>query len=167
MLIFFKVVIFLTDKKEASFKEVKELVLSLVKVKRRLLELGIGKNDTITNGYAQWFCSKKYNLKLNKKENQGYYENPIFNERIKIVSKIGSDTNFESIFDGIFIEKFDYLFVVFINEKTWMIDSIYKVPCNVVKDFLSLDQKNSFQWKRETRSLSLQIYPDEEHMILL
>ena len=159
--------IFLTDKKESSFEEVKELVLSIVKVKKRLLELGIGKDDTITNGYAQWFCSKKYNLKLNEKENQGYYGHSIFNERIKIVSKIGTDTNFESIFDGIFIEKFDYLFVVFINEKTWMIDSIYKVPSNVVKDFLSFDQKNSFQWKREARSLSLQIYPDEDNMILL
>ena len=159
--------IFLTDKKESSFEEVKELVLSIVKVKKRLLELGIGKYDTITNGYAQWFCSKKYNLKLNEKENQGYYGHSIFNERIKIVSKIGTDTNFESIFDGIFIEKFDYLFVVFINEKTWVIDSIYKVPSNVVKDFLSFDQKNSFQWKREARSLSLQIYPDEDNMILL
>ena len=48
-----------------------------------------------------------------------------------------------------------------------MIDSIYKVPCNVVKDFLSFDQKNSFQWKREARSLSLQIYPDEDNMILI
>ena len=106
-------------------------------------------------------------IPINKKENQGYYGHSIFNERIKIVSKIGTDTNFESIFDGIFIEKFDYLFVVFINEKTWMIDSIYKVPSNVVKDFLSFDQKNSFQWKREARSLSLQIYPDEDNMILL
>ncbi len=118
----------MTDKKEASLEEVKELVLSIVKVKKRLLELGIGKDDTITNGYAQWFCSKKYNLKLNEKEKQGYYGHSIFNERIKIVSKIGTDTNFESIFGGIFIEKFDYLFVVFINEKNWMIDSIYKVP---------------------------------------
>jgi len=160
-------VIFLTDKKEASFEEVKELILNIVKVRKRLLELGIGKDDSITNGYAKWFCSKKYYLKLTEKEKQGYYGHSRFNERIKIVSKIGTDTNFESIFYGIFIEKFDYLFVVFINEKTWMIDSIYKVTCNVVKDFLSLDQKNSFQWKREARSLSLQIYPDENNMILI
>jgi len=160
-------VIFLTDKKEASFEEVKELILNIVKVRKLLLELGIGKDDSITNGYAKWFCSKKYNLKITEKEKQGYYGHSRFNERIKIVSKIGTDTNFESIFYGIFIEKFDYLFVVFINEKTWMIDSIYKVTCNVVKDFLSLDQKNSFQWKREARSLSLQIYPDENNMILI
>ena len=152
---------------ETSFEEVKELILNIVKVKKRLLELGIGKDDSITNGYAKWFCSKKYNLKITEKEKQGYYGHSRFNERIKIVSKIGTDTNFESIFYGILIEKFDYLFVVFINEKTWMIDSIYKVPCNIVKDFLSLDQKNSFQWKREARSLSMQIYPDEDNMILL
>ena len=157
----------MTDKKEPSFEEVKDLISNIVKVRKRLLELGIGKDDSITNGYAKWFCSKKYNLKITEKEKQGYYGHSRFNERIKIVSKIGTDTNFESIFYGIFIEKFDYLFVVFINEKTWMIDSIYKVNCSVVKDFLSLDQKNSFQWKREARSLSLQIYPDEDNMILI
>ncbi len=157
----------MTENTEASFKEVKDLISSIVKLRKRLLEIGIGKGDSITNGYAKWFCSKKYNLKLTEKEKQGYSGYSRFNERIKIVSKIGSDTNFENIFNGIHINEFDYLFAVFINEITWMIDSIYKVPCIVVKDFLSFDQKNSFQWKREARSLSLQIYPDEDNMILI
>ena len=48
-----------------------------------------------------------------------------------------------------------------------MIKAIYKVSRDIVKDFLNLDQRNIFEWKREARSLSLQIYPDEENMILL
>ena len=49
------------EKKEASFEEVKDLILNIVKDRKRLLELGIGKDDSITKGYAKWFCSKKYN----------------------------------------------------------------------------------------------------------
>lgn len=48
-----------------------------------------------------------------------------------------------------------------------MIEAIYKLSCDIVKDFLDLDQRNIFTWKREARSLSLQIYPDEKNMILL
>ena len=44
---------------------------------------------------------------------------------------------------------FDYLFVVFINEKNWMIKAIYKVSHDIVKNFLNLDQRNIFKWKRE------------------
>ena len=105
-------------------------------------------------------------MKLNDKES-GCSGLSRFKERVKIVSRIGVDTNFESTFNGIQIEMFDYLFAVFINEKNWIIEAIYKVSRDIVKDFLNLDQRNIFKWKREARSLSLQIYPDEENMILL
>jgi len=77
------------------------------------------------------------------------------------------DIDFKITFDGIRVDELDYLFAVFINEKTWMIDSIYKVSHDVVKDFLSTDQARKFKWRGESRSLSLQIYPDENNMILL
>ncbi|MBY9013606.1 MAG: hypothetical protein KGD70_14625 [Candidatus Lokiarchaeota archaeon] len=158
---------FAVKKRELNFKEAKELVLKIAESKNQLMEFGIiRKGDEITNDYARWFCSKKYDLKLNDKES-GYSGFSRFKERVKIVSRIGVDTNFKSTFDGIQIEMFDYLFVVFINEKNWMIEAIYKVSSDIVKDFLNLDQRNIFKWKREVRSLSLQIYPDEENMILL
>ena len=65
------------------------------------------------------------------------------------------------------MDEFDYLFVVFMDEKSWMINSIYKVSYDVVKDFLSIDKKKRFEWRRESRSLSLQIYPDEDNTITL
>ena len=71
----------MTEKKEASFKEVKDLISSIVKLRNRLLEVGIGKEDSITDGYAKWFCSKKYNLKLTKKEKQGYNGYSRFNDK--------------------------------------------------------------------------------------
>ena len=157
----------MVKKRELNFEEAKELVLKIAELKNQLMEFGIiRKGDEITNGYARWFCSKKYDLKLNDKESgcSGFSR---FKERVKIVSRIGVDTNFESSFNGIQIEMFDYLFAVFINEKNWMIEAIYKVSRDIVKDFLNLDQRNIFEWKREARSLSLQIYPDEENMILL
>ena len=156
----------MANKKELNLEETKELVLKIVESKKRLLEFGIiRKGDEITNGYARWFCAKKYDLKLNDKE-VGFSGLSRFKEKVKIVSRIGVDTNFESTFDGIQIEMFDYLFIVFINEKNWMIEAIYKLSCDIVKDFLDLDQRNIFTWKREARSLSLQIYPDEKNMIL-
>ena len=155
------------NKRELNFEEAKELVQKIAELKNQLMDFGIiRKRDEITNGYARWFCSKKYDLKLNDKE-VGYSGFSRFKERVKIVSRIGVDTNFENSFDGIQIEMFDYLFIVFINEKNWMIESIYKLSCDIVKDFLNLDQRNIFEWKREARSLSLQIYPAEENMILL
>ena len=67
--------------------------------------------------------------------------------------------------DEIKVNEFDYLLIVFINETTWMIDSIYKVAHEVVNKFLSYDQDNRFEWRRESRSLSLQLYPDEDNTL--
>ena len=137
------------NKRELNFEEAKELVQKIAELKNQLMDFGIiRKRDEITNGYARWFCSKKYDLKLNDKE-VGYSGFSRFKERVKIVSRIGVDTNFENSFDGIQIEMFDYLFIVFINEKNCMIESIYKLSCDIVKDFLNLDQRNIFEWKRE------------------
>jgi hypothetical protein len=48
-----------------------------------------------------------------------------------------------------------------------MIDSIYKVPRDVIKEFCIIDIEKSFEWCRESRSLSMQMFPDEENTIVL
>ena len=59
----------MVKKRELNFEEAKELVLKIVESKNQLMEFGIiRKRDEITNGYSRWFCSKKYDLKLNDKE---------------------------------------------------------------------------------------------------
>ena len=88
----------MVKKRELNFEEAKELVLNIAESKNQLMEFGIiRKGDEITNGYARWVCSKKYDLKLNDKE-AGCSGFSRFKERVKIVSRIRVDTNFESTF---------------------------------------------------------------------
>jgi len=153
---------------ELSFETVRELISQMAKVKNRLQELNVIRNECeITAGYTKWFCSKKYGLELCNSEDLGYDALSKYGEKIQIKGKIGSDIDFRITFDGIHLNDLDYLFAVFIDEKTWMIDSIYKVPHNVVKDFLTVDPPRRFKWRGESRSLSLQLYPDEDNMIIL
>ena len=60
-------------------------------------------------------------------------------------------------------EKIDSLFIVFIKEKTLMINSIYQVSHDIITKFLRIHHEKKFEWKRESRSLSLQLYPEEEN----
>jgi len=157
-----------SEVEELDFGEARKLILKMAELKNRLKELGVIRSEgNITAGYAEWFCSKKYCLDLCPRGEFGYDALSKYGERIQIKSRTGLETDFKITFDGIRVDELDYLFAVFINEKTWMIDSIYKVSHDVVKAFLSTDQARKFKWRGESRSLSLQIYPDENNMILL
>jgi hypothetical protein len=46
-----------------------------------------------------------------------------------------------------------------------MIDSVYKVAKDTVTKFLSTDQDKKFEWRGESRSLSEQLYPDEDNTL--
>ena len=140
----------------------------MAELKNRLRDLGVIRSvDNITDDYAKWFYSQKFGLELFEEGEFGYDAISKYGEKVQIISKIGSDIDFEITFDGVQANKLDYLIAVFINEQTWMIESIYKISKAVIKKFLSNDQLRKFEWCRESRSLSLQLYPDDENMIFL
>ena len=149
-------------------EEAQKLVFQIAALYNQLKELGVVRGEyKIVDDYVEWFCSYKFGLDLCDKDKFGYDAVSKYGDKVQIKIKKGSDIDFKIGFDGIRINEFDYLFVVFINEVTWMIDSIYKVSNKVVKQFLSSDQEKRFEWRRESRSLSLQIYPDDDNMIFL
>jgi hypothetical protein len=143
-------------------------ILQIAQLKNELRELGISiHEDQIATGYAQWFCSQKYNLELCENEQVVYNALSKFGDKVQIKSRIGVDIDFNITFDDIWINEIDYLLIVFLNENTWMIDSIYKVPRDVVEEFRIIGIETSFKWCRESRSLSMQMFPDEENTIVL
>jgi hypothetical protein len=159
---------FLSEIEESEFDEVRKLIFQMAELKNQLKELGVIRSEgKIFDDYAEWFCSNKFGLALCDKSEFEYDAVSKFGEKVQIKSKIGSDIDFEITFDEILVNEFDYLLIVFINEVTWMIESIYKVSHDVVKTFLSNDKMKRFNWLRESRSLSLQLYPDENNMIVL
>ena len=158
----------MSEVEESGFEEARKLIFQMAELKNRLQGLGVFRSEgKITDCYAKWFCSHKFGLELCDKGEFGYDALSKYGEKVQIKSKTGSDIDFEITFDEIEVNKFDYLFVVFINEVTWMIDSIYKVSHDIVKKFLSNDQVRNFEWRKESRSLSIQLYPDENNMIFL
>ncbi len=160
--------VFVSEFEDSGFEEAKELILKIAELKNRLRDLGVIRaGGRITAGYAEWFCSKRFGLELCESGESGYAALSKHGERVQIKSRTGLDTDFKITFDGVRIDEFDFLLIVFINEETWMIDSIYRVPHDVVKDFLSINQAGRFEWGREARSLSLQVYPDEDNMIII
>jgi hypothetical protein len=155
----------LNDDKIAELEEVKKLIFQMSNIKNQLRELGVVKNsDNILSDYAEWFCSVKFGLELCNKNKIGYDALSNFGKKILIKSKVGSDIDFDIDFE-IQLDDFDYLFIVFIDEKTWMIDSVYRVSCDIVTKFLNTGLAKKFEWIRESRSLSLQLYPDEENTL--
>ena len=159
---------FLSEVEKSGYEEVRKLISQMAELKNRLRNLGVIRSaDNITDDYAKWFCSHKFGLELCDKGEFGYDALSKYGEKVQIKSKIGSDIDFEIAFDGIRVNEIDYLFAIFISEEPWMIDSIYKISHDVVKNFLSNDQVRKFEWRRESRSLSLQLYPDEDNMIFL
>jgi len=152
----------------SKIEKAQKLVVQIASLNNQLKELGVVRSESrIVDDYVEWFCSNKFGLALCDKGKFGYDAVTKYGEKVQIKTKKGSDIDFKLSFDGIRLSEFDYLFVVFIDELTWMIDSIYKVSNEVVKQFLSTDQKKSFEWRRESRSLSLQLYPNEDNTIFL
>lgn len=153
---------------EVSFEEIKNTISQIAKLRNKLKDLAVIRSDSnIPDAYAKWFCSKKYGLQLSDQEKRCYDGVSKFGEKVLIRSRVGSDTDFGITFDDVCLEVFDFLFLVFINNHSWMIDSVYKVSRGVVGQFLVFDSPNSFRWCGESRSLSLQLYPDEDNMLLL
>ena len=159
---------FLSEVEKSGFEEAKKLISQMARIKNRLRKLEvIRSDDKIIDDYAKWFCSHKFGLELVDKSEFGYDAISKYGEKVQIKSKIGSDIDFDTTFDEIEVNELDYLLTVFINGETWMIDSVYKVSQNLTKKFLSNDQVKKFEWKGESRSLSLQLYPNENNMIFL
>jgi hypothetical protein len=159
---------FVSEVEKSGFEEARKLIFQMAELKNQLRELGVIRSEgKITDNYAQWFCSNKFGLELCDRGEFGCDALSKYGEKVQIKSITGSDIDFEIAFDGIRVNEFDYLYVVFINEVTWMIHSVYKVSRDVVKKFLSNDRVKRFEWRRESRSLSLQLYPDEDNMITL
>ena len=151
----------------SDFEKAQNIVSKIAELSIQLHKLGIiTHNCKIPDDYTKWFCLHKFSLKMSKIENSGYFAISKFGEKVQIRSKIGSDIDFTLSFDDIFLNEFDYLLIVFINKETWMIDSIYKVSHHTLKDFFN-SKNSSFKWSRESRSLSLQLYPEEDNMITL
>lgn len=155
----------LNDDKIAELEEVNKLIFQMANLKNQLQELGVVKDsDNILSDYAMWFCSVKFGLELCNKNKIGCDALSKFGKRILIKSKVGSDIDFEIDFE-IQLGDFDYLFIVFIDEITWMIDSVYRVSFDIVIKFLNTDLGKKFEWRRESRSLSLQLFPSEENTL--
>jgi hypothetical protein len=75
--------------------------------------------------YAKWFCAQYLSLELVPSSPQvGYDARSKYGYRIQIKKQTSSDTNFESTFDDVCLNSIDYLFIVFMDEKTWKIKSI-------------------------------------------
>ena len=156
----------LLEVENSRLDEVKKLVFQIANLKNRLKELGIVKNGgKITSDYSKWFCSFKFGLELCDKNELGYDALSKFEKRILIKSIVGSDIDFKTNIDEIQVDEFDSLLIVFMNEETWMIDSIYQVSHDIVTKFLSNERDKKFEWRRESRSLSLQLYPDEDNTL--
>jgi len=157
---------FVLDVKKSELEEARKLICEIAELKNRLQELGVVKSGSeIISDYAKWFCSVKFGLELCDKNKFGHDAFSKFGKRIQIKIRVGSDIDFKNNFDEIQVDEFDYLLIVFIDETTWMIDSIYKVAQDVVTKFLSNDQDKKFEWRRESRSLSEQLYPDENNTL--
>jgi hypothetical protein len=153
------------EDKTTELEEVKQLILQMSSLKNQLQKLGVVKNsDEFLSDYAKWFCSVKFGLELCNENKNGYDAVSKFGKKILIKSKVGSDIDFEIDFQ-IELGVFNYLFIVFIDEITWMIDSVYRVAYDIVTKFLNTDLDKKFEWRRESRSLSLQLYPDEENTL--
>ena len=154
------------ENQESALEKARKLINEIATLTNRLQKLGVIKSgNEITSDYPKWFCSVKFGLELCDRNKSGYDAISKFGNRIQIKSTLGSDIDFKTDFDGIQVDEVDYLLVVFMNETTWMIDSIYKVNQDVLKNFLSNDPDKKFEWRRESRSLSLQLYPDDDNTL--
>jgi len=159
-------VVFVSEVEKSGFEGARKLIFQMAELKNRLREFGVIRDEgIITDEYAKWFCSKKFGLELYGGEEGVYDALSKFGERVRIISRTASDVDFALAFEGICLDDFDFLLLVFINKESWMISAIYRVSFDVIKKFLSDDGR--FKWNRESRSLSLQLYPGDNNMIFL
>ena len=149
---------------KSELVKIEKIILQMAELKNQLKELGVIQGeDQISSDYAKWFCSVKFDLELCDKNKFAYDALSKFGKRIQIKSRLASDIDFKTNFKIKY--DFDYLLLVFINETTWMIDTIYKVHHDIVIKLQNDDEKKEFKWRRESRSLSEQLYPDQENML--
>jgi hypothetical protein len=102
---------------------------------------------------------------VHESQQTGYDAHSKFDERIQIIKKLSSDTNFNATFSDVCLNSIDYLLAVFMEEKTWQITSIYQIPRDTLSRFI--DDQKIIQWCGELRSLSLQVYPLDKNTLLL
>ena len=154
------------ENQKSTLEKATKLINKIATLTNQLQKIGVIKSgNEITSDFPKWFCSIEFGLELCDKNKSGYDAISKFGERIQIKSTLGSDIDFKIDFNGINVDEVDYLLVVFMNDTTWMIDSIYKVNKDVLTNFLSNDLDKKFEWRRESRSLSEQIYPNDENTL--
>ena len=154
----------MSEVEKLTFEEARKLISQIAELKNRLQGFGVIRSKKkIIYDYAEWFCSKMFNLDICDGEG-GYDALTKFGERVRIKIKTASDIDFGLTFDQSGLDDFDYLFAVFINDQTWMISAIYRVSFDTIQKFF-VDGR--FTWNRESRSLSLQLYPNEDDTIYL
>jgi hypothetical protein len=148
--------------------EVNSLIKQIANITNQLIKKGVVKQkENIVSDYAKWFCSKKYTFKLNDTNEKSFDALSKLGERVLIRTRIGSEFEFNIEFTDICVECCDYLLLVFLNEDTWMIESIYQISQDILRKFKSLEKRNGFEWNRESRSLSMQIYPNDNSILLI
>lgn len=154
--------VFMSEVEKSAFEEARKLISQIAQLKNRLQGLGVIRSKKkIIHDYAEWFCSKKFNLDIRDGE-VGYDALTKLGERVRIMVKTASDIDFGLTFDQSGLDDFDYLFAVFINDQTWMISAIYRVSFDTIQKFFV---DGTFTWNRESRSLSLQLYPYDDNTI--
>ena len=154
------------ESQKSTLEKATKLINKIAILTNQLQKIGVIKSgNEITSDFPKWFCSFKFGLELCDKNKSGYDAISKFGKRIQIKSTLGSDIDFKIDFNGINVDEVDCLLVVFMNDTTWMIDSIYKVNKDVLTNFLSNDLDKKFEWRRESRSLSEQLYPDDENTL--
>lgn len=127
----------------------------------------IRSTEDIPLAYAKWFCAQHLFIELVSHESQqtGFDAQSKFGERIQIIKKFGSDTNFNTTFSDVGFNGIDYLLVVFMEEKNWQIKSIYQILRDILTRFI-YDDQTIIQWCGELRSLSVQVYPLDKNTLL-
>lgn len=151
-----------------SSEDVTQLIAQTAECIVQLKKMGvIQRTDDIPLAYAKWFCAHHLSLELVASSPQvGYDARSKYGDRVQIKKQLRSDTNFEATFGDVCLNCIDYLFIVFMDEKTWEIVSIYQVSRDILIRFVNNEQ-TTFQWCGELRSLSLQVYPWDDNTLLL
>lgn len=148
--------------------DISKLVAHTANCIRQLKNKGvIQSTENIPLAYARWFCAQSLPIELVASSQQtGYDAHSKFGDRIQIIMKLSSDTNFEATFSTMCLNCIDYLLLVFMEEETWQIKSIYQIPRDTLLQFAHNDRA-TIQWCGELRSLSVQVYPIDENTLLL
>jgi hypothetical protein len=145
---------------DMEIDEASELIQKMAGLKNQLKQAGVIRSEKkITSDYAEWFCTKKFNLSLSESQGEvGYDAVSEKGEKIQIKSRTGKINDYRLTFDGIRMGLFDLLFCVFIDEDSWMITDVFKVTPETVQKYLSRDRARRFKWRRESRQACVKIF---------